>query len=100
MAKTVDHCIDVHIALSCLFCLLGGTILAKIYICFLYLYLFMIISYILGVQLWWTQVDAVVIGGHPSLKVVENIHGATHISDALIEEGAIPIHHSHRLFLC
>ena len=86
-----------------LFFLLGGKVLAKIYICFLYLYLFMIISYILGVQLWWTQVDAVVISGHSghqSLKVVENIRRDTDISDAFIEEGAIPIHHSHRLFLC
>ena len=46
------------------------------------------------------MVDAGGHSGHQSLKVVENIRGATHISDALIEEGAIPIHHSHRLFLC
>ena len=100
MAKTVDHCIYVHIALSCLFCFTGREHSSTN----IYLFsvpVFTMLSYILGVQLWWTQVDTVVISGHSghqSLKVVENIRRDTDISDAFIEEGAIPIHH--RLFLC
>ena len=68
MAKTVDHCIYVHIALSCLFCFTGREHSSKN----IYLFsvpVFTMLSYILGVQLWWMQVDTVVISRWKWLKI-------------------------------
>ena len=73
MAKTVDHCIYVHIALSCLFCFTGREHSSKN----IYLFsvpVFTMLSYILGVQLWWMQVDTVVISRWKWLKISVVLH--------------------------